>query len=122
MKEYWGSEYIAPNIIDICTRWRWVVSFKHRQVYLQGKSLWYPLDRRLGGPQCRSGRGGEEKNSWSLPGLEPLIIQPVAQRYTTELYRLVYFRNLFKIPIREAYNMMSSYLLVELNFVFMLAL
>jgi hypothetical protein len=29
----------------------------------QGKSLWYPLDRRLGGTQSRSGRGGEEKNS-----------------------------------------------------------
>jgi hypothetical protein len=27
---------------------------------------------------------GEEKNSQLLPGLEPLIIQPVAQRYTTE--------------------------------------
>jgi hypothetical protein len=26
-----------------------------------GKSPWYPLDRRLGGPQSRSGRGGEEK-------------------------------------------------------------
>jgi hypothetical protein len=25
------------------------------------KSLWYPLDRRLGGPQGRSGRGSEEK-------------------------------------------------------------
>jgi hypothetical protein len=25
----------------------------------QGKSPWYPLDRRLGGPQSRSGRGGE---------------------------------------------------------------
>jgi len=23
----------------------------------QGKSLWYPLDRRLGGPQSRSGQG-----------------------------------------------------------------
>jgi hypothetical protein len=29
----------------------------------QGKSPWYPLDRRLGGPQSRYGRGGEEKNS-----------------------------------------------------------
>jgi hypothetical protein len=28
----------------------------------QGKSPWYLLDRRLGGPQGRSGRGGEEKN------------------------------------------------------------
>jgi len=28
-----------------------------------GKDPWYPLDRRLGGPQSRSGYGGEEKNS-----------------------------------------------------------
>jgi hypothetical protein len=48
----------------------------------------YSLDRRLGEPQIRSGRGGEEKNSYPLSGLEPSIIQPVAQRYTTELSRL----------------------------------
>jgi hypothetical protein len=29
-----------------------------------------------------------KKNSQSLPGLEPQIIQPVAKRYTTELSRL----------------------------------
>jgi hypothetical protein len=40
------------------------------------------LDRRLGGPQSRSGGGGEEKNSQPLPGLESLLIQLVAQRYT----------------------------------------
>jgi hypothetical protein len=54
----------------------------------QGKSPWYPLDRRLGEPKSRSGHGGEEKNSQSLQRLELLIIQPVAQRYTTELSRL----------------------------------
>jgi hypothetical protein len=31
----------------------------------------YPLDRRLGGPQSRSGRGGEEKTSQPQPGIEP---------------------------------------------------
>jgi hypothetical protein len=30
----------------------------------------YPLDRILGGPQSRSGRGGEEKNSQLPPGIE----------------------------------------------------
>jgi hypothetical protein len=40
-----------------------VVSFTLRPLYPQGNSPWYPLDRRLGGPQNRSGRGGEEKNS-----------------------------------------------------------
>jgi hypothetical protein len=47
----------------------------------QGKKPWYPLDRRLGGPQGRSERG-KEKNSQSLLGLEPPIIEAVAQRYT----------------------------------------
>jgi hypothetical protein len=51
--------------------------------------VWYPLDRRLGGPQSRSGRDGEEKNSQPLPGLEPPIIQPIAQLYTTELSQLL---------------------------------
>jgi hypothetical protein len=54
----------------------------------QGKSTWYPLDRRLGGPQSRSGRNGDEKNSQPLPELEPSIIQPVAQCCTTELSQI----------------------------------
>jgi hypothetical protein len=69
MKAYRGS--------DLDTIWRWVVSFTPWPLYPQGKSPLYPLDRKLGGPQSRSGRGDEEKNSQSPP-----IIQPVAQRYT----------------------------------------
>jgi hypothetical protein len=56
-----------------------------RAFHPQEKSPWYPLDRRLGGPQSQSGRGGEEKNFRLVPGLEPPIIQPVTQRYATEL-------------------------------------
>jgi hypothetical protein len=59
----------------------------------QGKRPWYPLDRRLGGPQSRSGRGGEGKNSQPLSGLEHLIIQSVAQRCITELSRLQRTKN-----------------------------
>jgi hypothetical protein len=51
-------------------------------VLLTGKELLIPMDRRLNGPQSRYGRGGEEKNSYLVPGLELPIIQPVAQRYT----------------------------------------
>jgi hypothetical protein len=65
-----------------------VVSFTHRPLCLQVKSPRYPLDRKLGGPQSRSGRCGDEKNSQPMPRLEPPIIQPVAERYMTELSRL----------------------------------
>jgi hypothetical protein len=89
IRTYWGSGGIAPRILDLGTRWRWVVSFTPQSLYPQGKSTWYPLDRRMGGPQSHSGRGGEEVNSQPLPGLELPIIQPVAQRYTAELSRLL---------------------------------
>jgi hypothetical protein len=71
MKTYWASGGIAPRFLDLGTRWRWVVSFTLRPLYRQGKSLWYPLGRRLSGTQSRSGRGGEEKNSQPPPGIEP---------------------------------------------------
>jgi hypothetical protein len=35
-----------------------------------GKERWYLLDRRLAGPQGRSGRCDEEKNSLLPPGIE----------------------------------------------------
>jgi hypothetical protein len=39
-----------------------MVSFTPRPPYPQGKRPHYPLDRRLGGPQSRSGRGEEGGN------------------------------------------------------------
>jgi hypothetical protein len=88
MKAYWGSGCIAPLILELGTRWRWVVSFTPRPLYPQGKSPWYPLDRGLGGPQSSSGRGGEEKNSHPLPGFEPW--NPDRPARSPKLYRLSY--------------------------------
>jgi hypothetical protein len=59
------------SFLDLGTRMRWVVSFTPRSLYRQGKSPWYPLDRRFGGPHSRSGRGGKEKSSQPQPGLDP---------------------------------------------------
>jgi hypothetical protein len=83
MKAYWGVELQLHSFFDLCTWWRWVVSFTPRPIYSQGKSPCNPLNRRLGGPQSRSGRGDEEKNSQPLRESNPRtpIIQPVAQRY-----------------------------------------
>jgi hypothetical protein len=39
----------------------------------------YPLYRRLGGPQGRSGR---VRNILLPPGFDPRTVQPVASRYT----------------------------------------
>jgi hypothetical protein len=71
MKVYCGSGGLAPPILDLDTRWRLVVSFTPLPLYSEGKSHLYPVDRGLGGPQSRSGRGGEEKNYQPPPGIEP---------------------------------------------------
>jgi hypothetical protein len=88
-----GSGGIASHILVLSTKWRWVVSFTPRPPYFQEKISMYLLYRRLFGSQSRCGRGGEEKNSQPLPGLEPSIIQPVAQRYTPELPRFQTYTN-----------------------------
>jgi hypothetical protein len=71
IKMYERSGGIAPRLFNLCTRRRWVVSFMSRTLYSQEKSPWYPLNRRLGGPQSRCGRGGEKKKkSYHCPRRE----------------------------------------------------
>jgi hypothetical protein len=104
MKTYWASGGIAPRILELGTRCWSVTIFTLRPLYPQGKSPWNPSDRRLGGPQNLSGRGGEEKNSQPLQELEPPTFQLVTQRYTTELSRLYHIRRLIKIHLLKDYN------------------
>jgi hypothetical protein len=80
----WGNGCINPRILELCTSWRWVVSFTSRSQYPRRKSPRYPLDRRLDGHQNRSGRRGKEKNLWHYrdSNSDPSVIQPVASRYT----------------------------------------
>jgi hypothetical protein len=81
-----GGRGIAPRILDLGIRWRWVVSFTLRLLYPQGKSPWYPVDTRLCGSQSRSGHSGEEKNFQSPPGIEPW--NPDRPARNPALYRL----------------------------------
>jgi hypothetical protein len=87
MKGCSGSGCIAPRILDLGTSWMWVVSFM--------ADPWNPLDRRLGGPQSRSGQGGEKISS-PYRDSNPPIIQLVHQLYTTELSRLLQDLRLFE--------------------------
>jgi hypothetical protein len=63
-----------------------VVSFTSQPLCPQGKSPWYPLDKRLGGSQSRFGRGGEEENSQPRPRIEPQ--NPDRAAHSPALYRL----------------------------------
>jgi hypothetical protein len=60
MKAYRGSRGIPPFILILGTR-SYVVNFTPRLLY-PWKEPRYPLYRRVGGPQRRSGRCGEEGN------------------------------------------------------------
>jgi hypothetical protein len=58
-----GEWRYSSVILDFGTRWKWVVSFRSRPLYLGGNGPMKPLGRRLVGPQTRSGRRGEEDKS-----------------------------------------------------------
>jgi hypothetical protein len=59
----------------------------------------------MSGPQSRFGHGGEEKNSQPFSGLEPPIIQPVAQRVSLSYpgswikRKLVWNEHYVRVPI-----------------------
>jgi hypothetical protein len=59
MKAYGGSGCTNLHFLDLGTSWRRVVRIMPRPFYRRGKRPQYPLDRRLGGPQSRSGRHEE---------------------------------------------------------------
>jgi hypothetical protein len=84
MKTY-GKWSCGSTILDLGTKWRWVVSFTPRPLYSLGKSPRYPLDKRLGGPQNLCECCGEEKNC-APAGIRTPAVQPVAS--PTELSRL----------------------------------
>jgi hypothetical protein len=72
-----------------------VVSFTLRPLYLRGKSPRYLLNRRLGGPQSRSGRDGEVKildsSGTRTPTPRSSSLLPVAT--PTALSRLLIYEN-----------------------------
>jgi len=64
MKIYWESGGIASCILDLNTRFRWVVNFMTQSLYPRGKRPWYPLEWKLGGSQGWSVCGSKEKKNF----------------------------------------------------------
>jgi hypothetical protein len=75
---YRESRGIALPFLDHGTRRGWEVSVTPRPLFTPEKTR-YPLYRRLGGPQDRS---GQVRKISPPPGLDPRTVQPVASRYT----------------------------------------
>jgi hypothetical protein len=66
-----GEWRYSSTILDLGTRWRWVVSSMSLPLYPWRNSPWYPLDRRPRGLQSHSVCCGEKENLLSLLGVEP---------------------------------------------------
>ena len=69
-----GSRGIALPFLDHGTK----RGFRGQRSLPPGKTR-YPLHRRLGGPQ---GRSGQARKISPPPGFDPRTVQPVASRYT----------------------------------------
>jgi hypothetical protein len=87
-EDVWRSRGIAPCILNLCSRQRWVANFTFRPFYHRGNSPRYPLARSLYGPQSRSGRCGDEEKMYAPGGNEPRLL---------------------KRPVRSLVNMTLSY-------------
>jgi hypothetical protein len=84
-----GECTFSSTILDLVTRWRWVVSFAPWPLYHLGKSPRYTLDRRLGGPQSRSGWCRVKRNLLPLPEIEHLPSSPYPVAVATDLALLI---------------------------------
>jgi hypothetical protein len=68
-----GNGSMAPLILDLGSRRRWVVNFTPQEMNPQ-----CTMNRKLGWIHSQSGHFAEEKNLLLLPGIEPQIILPIA--------------------------------------------
>jgi hypothetical protein len=63
---YWLS-FVRPrtssSVVNLGTSWSWVVRFMLRSLYHQGKRPWYPLYRRVVGPESVSEDCGKKSGS-----------------------------------------------------------
>jgi hypothetical protein len=100
-----GRGGMASCILNLGTRWRWVVSFTPWPLYAQGKNPRSPLIRRLGVLHCRSGRYGGERNL-TPAGNWTTAVQPIARHRTDwanpirPRYAYTHFKTFLKYNVR----------------------
>jgi hypothetical protein len=80
MNTYRWQRGKVSHILDLSSRYRWVVSFTLQLVYPQGLCPCYPLDRRLSGPQNLFNVTSKRKLIASSRNQTP-VIQPVVSYF-----------------------------------------
>jgi hypothetical protein len=65
-----GEWRYSSIILDLSTRWKGVVRFRPRPPYPVIKPR-YLFDGRLGDPQSRFGRCGDERDTLPMPRIHP---------------------------------------------------
>jgi len=66
-----GSGGKIPLILNLGTRWKWMVYFVPQPLYSCKEVPCHPLNRQLGGPQSQSRLFGKETDLLSLLKTEP---------------------------------------------------
>jgi len=91
MKTYWGSGGIAPCVLDLGTRWRWVVSFTPRPLYPKGRNPDTHWTGGWVGPIAGTDAEAKRKKSHLGPcrGLSPGRPASNSVSIMTELPRLI---------------------------------
>jgi hypothetical protein len=97
----WRYSSTHPTILNLSTRWRGVVSFTSLPLYPRGKSPWYTLYRRLGGPQSQSGSYGEEKHFLPTPRPSSLAAIPTELLRLTKKKRIWALLWMYSVPIPD---------------------
>jgi len=101
MKTYRGTGRIPPYILSLGARCEWPASRPGRFT-TDGKNHRHPWDRRLGGPQSRSGLDVEEKylSSWRESN-------PTCPACSHSLYRLSYPGSLILLPQKIQFKVLK---------------
>lgn len=71
-----GLEVYLHQLLISALRWRGMVSFIALPFSPRGSSPLYPMHGRLGGLESWSERYTEDKNHFSLSGIEPGVLSP----------------------------------------------
>jgi hypothetical protein len=88
MKAYWGSEDLTPRILNLGTRWRWVVSFTLQPLYCQGNSPGCPLVWGWIAP-----RGGKaNRNKWITPIILGMSVRTKQLGYKWTDFNKIWYR------------------------------